>query len=59
MDIFEKLAAVTTMPELDALRGETVDAMKDAGVTGLARVQEAFIRAKNRLQRIPLRDRTW
>jgi hypothetical protein len=57
--ILDKLKAVKTMPELDALRGETVDAMRDAGLTGYAKVQMAFIKAKNRLQRIPLKDRTW
>lgn len=61
-DIFARLAATKTMPELDAMRLETVAAMKEAEKVepgGFQRVQNAFIKAKNRLQRIPLKDRTW
>lgn len=58
--IFEKLAAAKTMPELDALRRETIAAMSEAdGQESFERVQKAFIQAKNRLQRVPLKDRTW
>jgi hypothetical protein len=63
MTIFEKLDAVKTMPELDALRPECARAMTDAakerGEAGFHEVQDAFIRAKNRLRRVPLRDRSW
>ncbi len=63
MNIFEKLAVVKTMPELDALRMETVAAMQAAGElsgeAGFKKVQAAFIKAKNRLRRIPLVERTW
>lgn len=58
-----KLAAVKTMPELDALRMEAVAAMKAEaevrGEEGFYEVQGAFIKAKNKLKRIPLRERTW
>ena len=61
--IFDKLKAVKTMPELDAMRVEVVAAMteagKERGQDGFKEVQNAFIKAKNRLTRIPLRDRTW
>lgn len=63
MNIFLELAATKTMPELDALRIKTVEAMKERGLShgaeGFYEVQDAFIKAKNRLQRIPLRERTW
>jgi len=59
MNIYEKLKNVKTMPELDALRLETVQEMRNLGVERYRGVQVAFIKAKNRLQRIPLRDRTW
>lgn len=62
-NIFEKLEAARTMPELDALRQETFAAMEAAGVAqgapGFEAVQKAFIKAKNRLKRIPRKDRTW
>lgn len=63
-DLLKRLASVQTMPELDAMRMEVVTAMKahegqpDAQ-EHFDRVQRAFIKAKNRLQHIPLRDRTW
>lgn len=62
-NIFDKLAAAQTKPELDALRLETVEAMTEAGKSGgqeaFEKVQHAFIETKNRLQRVPLKDRTW
>lgn len=62
-DIFERLSAVKTMPELDALRKDVVAEMdaaaKARGPEGFYEVQNAFIKAKNRLKRIPLRERTW
>lgn len=60
MDIIKKLSAVKTMPELDALRIETVQAMQSDGTTvTFETVQAAFRKIKNRLRRIPIRDRTW
>lgn len=59
-DIFKKLKAIKTMPELDALRIETVKAMEDDGTfETFDKVQKAFIKAKNKLRRIPLKDRSW
>jgi hypothetical protein len=62
-ELFDKLRDVKTMPELDALRLDVVTVMTEAGKRGgenaFKNVQNEFIRAKNRLQRIPLRDRTW
>lgn len=59
MDIFEKLKNVKTMPELDSLRLETVREMSARGQKGFREVRNAFIAAKNRLVRIPLKDRCW
>ena len=54
-----KLRATTTMPELDDLRTETVEAMQSGGKATFERVQNEFRKAKNSLKRIPLKDRTW
>jgi len=62
MDIqntIQKLRAVKTMPDLDLLRTETVQAMESGGQAEFDRVQGEFRKAKNRLKRIPLKDRTW
>lgn len=59
-EIIEKLRNVKTMPELDALRMETVSAMQADGTKEtFERVQGEFRKAKNRLRRIPWKDRTW
>lgn len=59
-ELLQKLRAVQTMPELDALRQETVQAMmSDQDEATFARVQGAFRKAKNRLRRIPLAQRNW
>lgn len=57
--IFRKLKNVKTMPELDALRGEVVAQMESGGEAEFKEAQKAFIKAINRLKRIPLKDRTW
>ena len=60
MNILDKLLEVKTMPELDALRIETVEAMQADGTSEtFESVQNAFIKAKNRLRRIPLSQRSW
>ena len=59
MEIVQKIREVKTMPELDALRLETVKAMKELGQEGFRSIQKEFIKAKNRLRRIPLKDRNW
>lgn len=62
MRIDETIAAIRatkTMPQLDALRGETVEAMMSGGQEVFERVQGEFRKAKNRLKRIPLAQRTW
>lgn len=59
-ELLARLASVATMPELDAMRLEIVQAMKADGTRETFDVlQPAFRRAKNRLQRVPLRERTW
>lgn len=60
MEIIQKIQNVKTLPELNALRLETVTAMKEGGDQGkFYHIQKEFIKAKNRLKRIPLKDRTW
>ena len=54
-----KIKAAKTMPELDALRQETADAMMSGGEETFKLVQNAFRKAKNKLRRIPLSQRNW
>lgn len=58
-EVIGKIQSTTTMPELDALRTEAAEAMMSDGKETFDRVQGAFRKAKNRLKRVPLRDRTW
>lgn len=59
MEIIKKLEEVKTMPELDVMRKEVAGAMIGHGEEVFHKVQNAFRKAKNRLKRVPLRDRTW
>lgn len=59
IEIIEKLQNVKTMPELDELRSETTKCMMEAGENGFRVIQKEFIKAKNRLLRIPLSQRNW
>ena len=54
-----KIRNVKTMPELDALRTETAKAMMTGGKAVFDRVQGEFRKAKNKLRRVPLSQRTW
>lgn len=54
MELKEKIESCKTMPQLDALRLEIVQ----NGPNGFKKLQTAFIKKKNQLLRIPLRDRT-
>lgn len=54
-----KIRGVTTMPELDELRPLTLEAMMSGGKEVFDKVQGEFRKAKNRLKRVPLKDRTW
>ena len=58
-EVLSKIKAVKTMPELDELRTEVAEAMISGGPDTFAVVQGAFRKAKNRLKRIPLSERTW
>lgn len=58
-EIITKILAATTMPELDALRTETAEAMIREGPDTFAAVQGAFRKSKNRLRRVPMSKRTW
>ena len=57
-EIIQKIKEVKTMPELDALRIETVKVMQ-VNVPNYRIIQKEFIKSKNRLLRIPLLKRTW
>lgn len=58
-ETIQKIRGVKTMPELDKLRGDTVEVMMSGGKEVFERVQDEFRKAKNRLKRIPLSQRTW
>ena len=47
-----------SMPELDKLRIEVAGVMICHGEDNFKLIQSEFIKAKNRLKRIPLRERT-
>lgn len=56
-ELLENFRTVDTMPKLDALRKETASAMMADDKDTFDRVQGAFRRAKNRLQRVPWSER--
>ena len=58
-EILTLLRNVKTMPDLDSLRISTVNAMTSGDENTFNKVQTAFRKAKNRLKRIPLKDRAW
>lgn len=58
-ETINKIQNVKTMPELDELRKLTVDAMMSDGKDVFEKIQKEFIKSKNRLKRIPLKDRMW
>jgi len=53
-DLINKIKQCKTKPELDALRLEIAIDMDN-----FLDNQQAFIKQKNKLKRIPLKDRTW
>ena len=58
--IIDALRNVKTMPEVDALRKEVAKAAIAGGdAETFKRIQKEFIKAKNRLRRIPLAERSW
>jgi len=62
MDIaimIQELRDVKTMPGLNNLRGKTFEAMGSGSKETFDLVQGEFRKAKNRLERIPLSQRTW
>ena len=58
-NIVDKIRSTETMPELDDIREETYTAMVSGDQNTFELVQGEFRKAKNRLKRIPLRERTW
>lgn len=59
MEILNKIKVCDTMPKLDELRKDCVIAMKENNGENFTKIQNAFIKQKNKLSRIPLKDRTW
>lgn len=57
-DIVKKMSVVKTKTELDSMRLEVADAMQGPE-ENFTLIQTAFRKAKNRLKRIPLKERTW
>ena len=57
--IITKINAVETMPQLDELRPEVAEEMMKDGEESFNTIQGEFIKAKNRLKRIPLSKRSW
>ena len=53
-ELISKIKQCKTMPELDELRLPIVKDMDN-----FLENQQAFIKQKNKLKRIPLRDRNW
>ena len=56
-ELLENFRFADTMPKLDALRKETATAMMAGDKGTFDRVQGAFRKAKNRLQRVPWSER--
>lgn len=55
-ELIKRIEACHTMPELDALRMECVRSGKDDEAKFRA-IQQAFIKKKNQLKRVPLSKR--
>ncbi len=58
-ELIKKIEACETMPQLDELRLDCVRIGKANGTEGFYKIQQAFIKKKNQLQRIPLFERSW
>jgi hypothetical protein len=58
-ELLKKIRACKSMPELDDLRMDCVVAFSKGNKTEFLAIQGAFIKKKNKLQRVPLVDRNW
>lgn len=59
-DLIGRLRNVKTMPELDAMRVEVVREIRRIGTDeAFEKIRGEFMKAGNRLRRIPLKDRSW
>ncbi len=56
--LIKKIKDCESMPQLDSMRLELVQAGK-GNPDMFKALQSEFIKKKNQLERIPLRDRTW
>ena len=56
-ELVNKIKACKSMKELDSLRVEVVKEMKILGVSGYQVLQNIFRKQKNKLLKIPLKDR--
>ena len=59
MIIIDKIKNCDTIPKLDDLRLETVKEMSSNNRENFVLIQKAFIEQRNKLKRIPLKDRMW
>jgi hypothetical protein len=58
MNIYEKIKNCETMPQLDEIRIEVMQAMRKGDEEDIFySIQKAFIKQRNKLKRIPLKDR--
>ena len=58
-EIIEKIKNAKTMPNLNQLRTEIVSIICSGSEEDFHKIQDAFRKAKNKLKRIPLKERTW
>jgi len=56
MEILEKIKNCATLPQLDGLR---IDCVRASKIGNGEIIQKAFIKQRNKLIRIPLKDREW
>jgi hypothetical protein len=56
MNILEKIKNCTTLSQLGGLR---IDCVRAAKIGNGEIIQKAFIKQRNKLARIPLKDREW
>lgn len=62
-EIISKIKQCDTIPKLDSLRIEIANAMMNVNNVNnreeIEEIRKVFIKQKNKLKRIPLKDRKW
>lgn len=59
MEITDKIHQCDTIPKLDSIRLEVITNMMLNKGENFTKIQNEFIKQKNKLKRIPLNKRTW